>query len=232
MAVTKLQAPLSELRGTIGGVTYSVNASTRYAKAWSMPAYHRTAAQSAVRNSFADAALKWRALTPTQRNVWKALAAAPPEPDYDRFGTLIYLTGLQWFQRCNTRLLLAGQPTIQDAPTTSRPDAFTDFHFAMPFDPPYAFVTFGSYPQPSGAKTIVFGAWTRSQSVTAVENDYRYLTANPDRVDTQASFTDEWYATFPLTTTGSRCWISVCTQDQYGLRAQWSRSDVVAPGST
>jgi hypothetical protein len=80
-------------------------------------------------------------LTPAQIAGWDALAAAPPEADYNSLGELIYLSGSAWYVRVNMRRLEVGQMISDPAPPSvavSPPTAFTldvtDFDDPTPTD--------------------------------------------------------------------------------------------------
>jgi hypothetical protein len=187
-----------------------------------MPPYKRTAGQSAQRNHFANATIRWRDLSEAQRSAWAALAADPPEPDYNRFGELITLTGLQWYTRCNSRLLAAGQDTIDDAPTGDRPVSVENLTVGWDWTstPHSAIASHTDYPSVSGWRRIILGALTRSASIQAVQRMYRTIKVEADWVGHQAVFTTEWEEYFPLTAPGKRAWCRIVIQDDNGLRSQ------------
>lgn len=221
MAVIDLISPVGEIRGTVGGVTFSRNNCSRYAKAWLKPTYKRTDSQSVVRNSMMNSTISWRSLTDGQRSAWVALGADPPEIDYDRFGNQIYLSGLQWYTRCNTRLLMAGCSQISDAPTQERPPTLTDVVLAVDESgsPQYKVLSFTEPTPIAGGRIVVFGAMTRSPSITAYLRSYKYLGAWDDFEVTQIDLTSVWGSTFPNGATGQKCFARAFIQDADGLRS-------------
>lgn len=125
MAKILLSAPVAGIRGTIGGITYSQNATGPYAKGWSRSSNPRTPRQTRVRGPFGSQGPPWRALTPAQRAAWATWAALPAQERTDVFGNPYYLSGWQWFVLLNTRLRLAGLPPLTDEPADPRPTAPT-----------------------------------------------------------------------------------------------------------
>jgi len=119
MAITKLQAPLAGLRGTVGGVVYSANATGTYAKSWKYPKNARNVLQSEKRDWFARVRSDWLTLNPGQIAIWNALAFTPPEIDYNSLGVSIKLSGSAWHTRINMRRLQAGQAIESDCPVNA-----------------------------------------------------------------------------------------------------------------
>lgn len=131
MAIIKLAAPLSGLRGTIGGITYSANAATPYAKAWSKPARPLTQRQSDQQGTFSQLPTLWRALSSAQKTAWDTFAALPAQELTNSLGETYYASGANWFTKCNTRLLTMGRSTITATPTQARPAAPTLTYFQI-----------------------------------------------------------------------------------------------------
>jgi len=123
MAITKIGAPLTGIRGTIGGITYSENKSSTYAKAWAMTSNPRTNKQSNERAFLAQMSDDWRALTNAQRDDWADFAALPAQELTNSLGVAYYASGWNWFVKCNVRLLRLGRAKIKPVPTQARPAA-------------------------------------------------------------------------------------------------------------
>ena len=116
MALVKLGETIIGLRGTIGGLTFSANKNGPYCKKLVVPVATRTILQSVMRSRFAAIRADWSACTPEQVAAWEALAADPPEVDYNPFGEIIYLSGSAWHMRVNMRRLEAGDEIERDCP--------------------------------------------------------------------------------------------------------------------
>lgn len=121
MAITKIGPPLSGIRGTIGGVTYSANGASTYAKAWSKGPNPRTSKQSDERTFLSRMPALWGALTPAQRAGWRTFAADPAQELFNSLGDGYFASGFNWFVKCNIRNLRVTAPIRDDFPTQARP---------------------------------------------------------------------------------------------------------------
>lgn len=121
MAIIKVAAPLVGIRGSIGGTTYSANKSGPYARAWTAPPNKRRPLQMAQRNTFAWASEIWRTRTGAQRAAWDAWAALIGQIQTNSLGETYYLSGFQWYVRCNTRLELMGRAWLTNPPAGAYP---------------------------------------------------------------------------------------------------------------
>ena len=116
MAIVKLGPIVVGIRGTVGGLTFSANGSSPYCRQYAAPASRRTVAQSGKRAWFSSLRYYWGQLTPAQVAGWDALAASPPEADYNSLGELVYLSGSAWYMRVNMRRFQGGQARLDNAP--------------------------------------------------------------------------------------------------------------------
>jgi hypothetical protein len=111
----------TEARGRVGGLIANTWRGISYLKAFCSPAQPRTQRQLQMRAWNAMLMRKWQSLTPTNRTNWNDYAVN--HPDIDWTGNQKRLTGLNWYLRCNIRLLDLAKPVIADPPTTPAPDA-------------------------------------------------------------------------------------------------------------
>lgn len=107
---------LTQVSGSIGGVTYAHNRGGLYRRARSIPTNPNSAAQITVRGNFASLAAAWRdVLTGAERLAWENYAANSPVSD--AFGDPLLLTGQQMYIRCNSVRQRAGAGRIDPGPT-------------------------------------------------------------------------------------------------------------------
>lgn len=134
MAIIKLGPPVSGIRGTIGGITYSQNKSGPYAKIWRQPSNKRTSKQSKERGFLSRMPVLWNNLTGAQRLDWRTFAALPAQDLVNPLGDTYSATGYNWFCKCNIRLLRVARATIAGIPTQARPAApsIVDFRVTPP----------------------------------------------------------------------------------------------------
>ena len=123
MAIIKIAAPLSGIRGTIGGITYSANRASPYAKAWAPATNPRSQPQAQARIALAQASQTWPYQSSAHQAEWNAFAADPAQEQTNSLGEAYYLSGFQWYAKCNARLSRLVAPQVTLAPTTGYPDA-------------------------------------------------------------------------------------------------------------
>lgn len=124
--VPKLVNPLmsTEARGKLGGVVYNTWRGTRYAKIQSSPAQPRSSEQLQIRAILSLLSRSWQSLTAAQRQAWSDYAETHTETDWTN--TPKRITGLNWYIRLNTRLMLNGWTTIATPPSEPAPPAPTN----------------------------------------------------------------------------------------------------------
>jgi hypothetical protein len=121
MAKVKFAAPVSGLRGSIGGVVFSANRSSNFVKSRTMPSSKQSQALSDTHVAFAALPELWRALTSGQRDDWATWAADPVQEKTNSLGEAYYCTGYQWFMALNNRLLGFYESPIEDPPPVPKP---------------------------------------------------------------------------------------------------------------
>jgi hypothetical protein len=119
--MAKVIAPLmsSEARGRLGGLVYNTWRGMSYAKAACAPSQPKSKKQLNIRAFGVRLARAWQGLTAAQRLGWQNYASLHLETD--GMGTPKRMTGLNWFIRCNSRLLQQGLAISLTAPTVAAP---------------------------------------------------------------------------------------------------------------
>jgi hypothetical protein len=125
MAKIQIGAPLTGIRGTVGGIVFSANASGPYAKILTKPITRFSAWQMPFRQQLSQTGYHWDNLSAPDRADWVTWAAAPTEPDYDPWGVQRYITGFQWYARCAQRRLFVDATWPSTAPSGAQPAAIT-----------------------------------------------------------------------------------------------------------
>ena len=106
----------SNLRGSIGGVTYSQNASGSYARVRKSPINRNTQGQQTARNNFASISGAFRTLTLAQRQTFEDMRDFYTTKD--GIGNTVRPTASQLFARINGKLLQNGLIDITSLVTT------------------------------------------------------------------------------------------------------------------
>jgi hypothetical protein len=123
MAILTFGAPVSGLRGSIGGITYSANKSGPYAKSWAKGSNVRTPPQSVDRLLLASLAARWRTLDPLHRADWNAFAANPLQELTNSLGEGYYISGFLWWVKMSRHLIAADRDPIETSPDLTIPPA-------------------------------------------------------------------------------------------------------------
>lgn len=126
--MAKLLGPLhsSEARGRMGGLVFNTWRGGATCKAKHAPAQPRTSLQLVARARASQLARMWgTTLDAADRLSWNDYAVAHQDKDWT--GTNVRLSGLNWFIRCNTRMLAMGYAAVHTAPLVAAPDPIVSF---------------------------------------------------------------------------------------------------------
>jgi hypothetical protein len=126
MARVTYGALITELAGSIGGITFHKNASGNIARLKPNMPMIASPAQAVQQNKLNSLIAIWPTLTLVQKTSWNNLAVA--HDHINEFGEVKTLNGFQWFMSCNLNLLQIDQAIILSAPgwsVVAAVDAFT-----------------------------------------------------------------------------------------------------------
>lgn len=123
MAILAFGAPVTGIRGSIGGITYSANKSGPYAKLWAKGANVRTPPQSVDRLLLASLAARWRTLDPGDRADWDTFAADPDQELTNSLGEGYYISGFLWWNKISRELIRAARDPIESGWNVTKPTA-------------------------------------------------------------------------------------------------------------
>lgn len=135
---------ITDIRGSIGGLTFQKNASGAIVRLKSTRVINPSNLLANQQRLLASIVALWFTLTNDQKNAWNALAAA--HPFIDGWNVSKQLNGYQNFLSNNLNLASAGLPPISDAPAYALPDPAPTFtigfssgkitlNFSAPVDP-------------------------------------------------------------------------------------------------
>lgn len=126
MARVTYGSGVTELAGSIGGVTYQKNASGNVARLRPNPTVNPTSLQAGYQTNMAYLVSFWPTLSQANKDAWAAFAAAHDHTT--PWGEIKTLSGYQWFLSCNLYRLLINTPVLS-APGSwaalAPPDQFT-----------------------------------------------------------------------------------------------------------
>jgi hypothetical protein len=115
MALITLGAMVTDARGSVGGSVFSRNTAGAYARARTKPINPNTPLQSQVRANFGVNSKAWSGtLTQAQNAAWTAFAQGNPQ--VNRLGASIVLSGLAMYNKLNQVLAQLGSAPELDPP--------------------------------------------------------------------------------------------------------------------
>jgi hypothetical protein len=177
MALIKFGSIITDSRGSIGGSTLKWSTAGSLMTRKGSPRRDATPRQSLTRSRLEMLSRSWwDVLTVSQRDDWRALAAANPLPN--RWGDLFPLTGLAFFIRTNQRLLAAQAGVMFDAPADQTVTNLLTASLSVTA-PSTASLTFTPSPVPANHVLVLKATEQLSPGRTTAAGRYRYLSAYP-----------------------------------------------------
>lgn len=125
MAIITLAAPVSGIRGKVGGLVYSANKSGPYLKSWARGSNPRTRKQTSHRANLVSFSLTWNTLSDADKLTWDVYAALPAQDLTNSLGEDYSISGFNWFIRINLNRFSIGDAVRLIAPTTTQPASQT-----------------------------------------------------------------------------------------------------------
>jgi len=137
------------LSGSVGANTYSHNRGGSYVKRRGVPTNPNSTRQQATRGWLSNLSASWKALTAPQKNNWAIFALNHPRTD--SLGNTVSVTGAQYYNGLNSRLLDSGAAVVADAPVALEPGGLLTFSVVRA-SATTATVTFTATPLGAGLK--------------------------------------------------------------------------------
>ena len=163
---------VANIRGSIGGTTFSRNTNGAIARNRTKPVNNNTFLQQTARALFGAVAAAWRGLTEPQRQSF--FDQAPAYPQTDSLGQTVILSGQQLFNKLNNSLRQAGEALISFClPPVSVP-AFTVSSALADISSPAITVTLGAV-VPAGFKAVIFATPAMSLGKAYLSSEYRQV---------------------------------------------------------
>lgn len=174
MAKILFTAVVADMRNKLAGTVFSKNRYGAYARTKVTPVNPQTAAQSAVRSSFAAMASAWRGLTEAQRLSW--INAAPAFPIFDIFGNSKILSGSALYNRLNLNLATIGVSPNLAAPLPVSVPSPTDLSFVADQSSNTLVLSSSVGVVPSEVSALIEATPLYGAGISFVKNKYRVMT--------------------------------------------------------
>lgn len=168
---------LAQASGSLGGTTFSHNASGMYTRNRSIPTNPNTVYQQAVRGNMALLSTAWvQTLTAAQRQSWIDFAAAVPY--INSLGDPVFLNGVAMYNACNGARLRGGLSRVDDGPTVYSLAELTNPTVASVSasggTASIVFTTSDAWNQEDGGALFVYASRPQNASVNFFKGPYRY----------------------------------------------------------
>lgn len=207
MALIKFGSIITDSRGSIGGHTIKWTRAGMVIQTKATPLRKQTPRQTTVRANFANLTQRWwDELSPTERDDWRALAAANPRPN--RWGDEFPLTGLALYVSVNQNLLRAGLSSTDTAPsdqTVTAPSSCTLTATA----PNTASLAFAASPVPTDHIAVLYSTPPLSPGVENPTGKFQYIAVSSSGQTTPWAVGSLLQSRFGSFTAGRRFFVSL-----------------------
>lgn len=169
-------ALITQMSGSIGGITGAHNKGGLYLRARSVPSNPGSPQQSDIRSTVAQLSNLWlNELTAEQREAWKTYAEAVllPSP----LGDQRVVTALNHYIRSNVPRIQAGLARIDDAPAFQSIGDYTNPSFTVDGDDDEASITFDntdSWASETGSAMLIYLSRPANPTINYHTGPYRY----------------------------------------------------------
>ncbi len=131
MALIKLGPTVVDIRGTVGGLTFSRSKPGSWVRPWSRPVDPKEPRQQLSRVFQGATVRAWSNLSPAHQLEWDLFAADPQQELFNRFGEPYQASGFQWFVMINRWRRTVGQGITNQPPPSGRPNALENLELHL-----------------------------------------------------------------------------------------------------
>jgi hypothetical protein len=132
MARVQYGSVITEINGSIGGITFQPNSSAKIARVKPIRRRKNTTKQASRLNAFQLNIPDWSTLDQSDKDDWTAFAIAHDKTN--KWGEVKTLTGFNWFQSINNYLNIVGETPISTVPVWTSPLAVSDYTVAAVYN--------------------------------------------------------------------------------------------------
>lgn len=209
-----------EMRGSMGGITFSRNKGGNYARLRIKPTDPSSTAQMNMRVAMCNTSRLWsQSLTAEQRTAWNEYAEANPVPS--RLGGWLTLSGHQFFCGLNSRLAMVGSNPQLSPPTTNAPSGVSITVTGDELDQSIE-ITFAPAPLSIGHRLIAWWTLWRRAGTNPNLRQARVLAWSPPAP------TSPWRIAVPTPTNDETSTnIYVCVMNANGQISAYSKAEGV-----
>lgn len=196
-------ALIGRLSRSAGSTTAGHNRYGSYLRNRVIPTNPVTAAQTAVRDQFADASIAWRNLTALQRSGWESLA--PDIVRTDSLGETYTLNGQTAYMYVNRNRLTLGQSQLSDAPAVNPPPALLTGEATIGVALPVHDIDYTATPLGANDRLLIFATRGVSPGKKFLPNgDYKLVQITALAAASPADIDTDYRAIFGPPVTGEK----------------------------
>lgn len=170
-------AIITDVRGSIGGQTYSKNRYGKFVCNKYSPTNMRTAAQQLNRRLLAQSVYSWRNLSEHERLSWNS--AAMYLKGYNCFGDSFSYTAYQCYIKCNTIYLYLHGDSLTSCPAIFRPSPLKTFSFTINLESQLFMFDYSLFSD-SDTAIMLYATKPLAQGRKPKKSDYRRFFVNFD----------------------------------------------------
>lgn len=233
MAILAFQAPVSGLRGKVGGQVYSANKSGPYLKAWAKGSNPRTERQTAHRGILVVFSQAWRDITASQRSDWDDYAALSAQDKINSLGETFSASGFNWFVQINIARDQAGQAQLDDAPTLAVPSTviIDNLLFRTTAATPVTRFRVNSASPDIAEQHIVHAVVVNSDGVISQTEIRAFMVNVIPNMDDNVQFQDEVEEAFGTIVLGQTLFATIAAQNADGRQGVVTSLSAAAQGT-
>ncbi len=169
MARIQYGSIITDIKGSIGGITYQKNRSGQIARLRSGTFKTSTPKQTTAQGKHITILSTWQSLSLTDRDLWNLFAVANTK--VNRFGEIKTLTGLNWFESINQTRMLFGLSFLLTPPVYSLPTAPPVYNLVV--SPTVLTVEFIPVFAPVGTGMKIWTTPPLTRSTNSLRSEYR-----------------------------------------------------------
>ena len=188
MALVEFAAPITSIRGSIGGWVFQRTNAGNIVRLKGGPVRASTPKQTLSHQNFIAFLQQWQPLTLGQKQLWDDFGVANVK--INKFGLEKILTGLNWFQSINSNLTLVGEPTIDVPPIHTLPTAVASYSVTV--DATKIEITFSPSYTPVNSALIIWATTPTTQTAVLKRSALKQISVLAPAAFTTINITAAW----------------------------------------
>lgn len=217
MALIKLGSLVTDIRGSIGGFTFSSGKAGHRVQLKPRGTRSLTPAQTVLRSNMGYYDYYWSAITDVQRAAWGTYAEGKTRTN--SMGETYEMSGFNWWIMCNARLKAQGDAAVAVPPPAAAPDPLDTVILDFSDADNWAKLAFTPSPLGAAKRIVIFGSVVCTEGSIVAPSQLRLIYVSGVNPTTPLTFTNEIIALFGTILVNQRLFIVAYVSDAQGLRS-------------